>query len=240
MAVQRFDELDQLRKYSEIWFDKMDIPQIDKDRRVELSLDYCEIIIMLFEMIEEDATADQLKESANERLNVIASNYIGEEDVAYINDWAEQESDKIIDMTLKHIEEIKNNPPEVTKRKDANGNEYTIKPKEITFEEFDVTIPESEYWTSNLRGLLLGIECATCISNYYELYDALEKGYTHKVWITEADDRVRPTHEAVDHSDIPITDLFLVGDSYLLFPGDVSNGASEQEIANCRCHIEYY
>lgn len=228
MAIQRFDELETIyRGYSESWFDKMDISDGDKRRRVQLSLDYCEIIIMLFELIENDTSREELMNFATERLNVIAERYIGQDDIAYINDWTQIESEKIVDMTLEKIEEVKNSPSEQ-------------EPKAYHFEEFDVTIPENEYWTSDIRGLLLGIECANAVANYYDLYDALEKGYTHKVWKSEGDNRVRRTHVEADGQDIPINALFQVGDSLLLFPGDISNGASPQEVDNCRCTLRYY
>lgn len=242
MAIQRFDELNRpLKEYAEIWFDKMDIPKGDKERRSRLAFDFCEIIIMLFEMIDEGESRDNLIRFSDERLNIIADNYIGQEDIAYVNDWSKNEAEKIVEKTLEKVNEERPalEPQTAT---DENGNTYTYKPqpKEITFEEFGVSIPESEYWTSDLRGILLGVECATCISNYYELYDALERGYTRKVWKSEGDERVRDTHVVADGQDIPITDLFLVGESYLLFPGDVSNGAEEKELANCRCIAEYY
>lgn len=242
MARQKFDELNSTyKKYAEKWFDKMDITAGDKKRRVQLCLDYCEIIIMLFEMLEDGESRDNLYKFAEERFNIIADNYVGQEDLTYINDWSKQEAERIVDKTLEKYEEVKNlSPVKYEVVKDENGNTYTIKPKEYSFEDFGVTVPESEYWTSNIRGLLLGIECAIAVSNYYELYDALEKGKTHKVWRTEGDDRVRATHTEVDGADIPITDLFQVGDSYLLFPGDISNGASEQEVCNCRCTLEFY
>ena len=232
MAIQRFDEVENLyRGYSESWFDKMDISEGDKKRRVQLSLDYCEIIIMLFMMIEENETRDNIHRFAEERLNVIADRYIGKDDVAYINDWAKIEADNIVDKTFEKIAEVE----QETENSESDTGESTYH-----FEEFDVDVPKTEYWTSDIRGLLLGIECANSVANYYELYDALEKGYTHKVWLTEADNRVRATHQRVDHVDIPITDLFEVGDSLLLFPGDVSNGASPQEIDNCRCTLSFY
>ena len=237
MAIQNFDQLNNL---SQKWFDKMGVSQRAKDSRIELSMLFTEILIMFFEMIiAEKLTREQQIEWLDIRLNAVASNHIGENDVAYVNDWSRKEAENIVDVTEKHI----NDAPSFDVETKSDGSTKTITgivPKQITFEEFDISMPVDEYWTSDIRGLLLGIECASAIENYYELYDAYNRGYTHKVWKTEADNRVRKTHVEVDGVDIPLQDLFIVGNSYLLFPGDISNGAEPQEIDNCRCHCEYY
>lgn len=226
MAIQSFDELNSTyREYAEKWFDKMEIPDKDKKKRVDLTLDFCEILIMMLGMFDEDVPVETIRQFSNERLTIIAENYIGQDDIAFVNDWAEKETDNIIKTTEKHITEP------ITEDEPV---------KEINFEDFGVSIPENEYWTSPFRAFLLGIESATACANYGELYEALNRGKTRKVWVTEGDERVRPTHVEVDGTDIPITDLFQVGNSLLMFPGDISNGAEPQETSNCRCRSVYY
>lgn len=221
MTTQTFDQLNNI---STKWYSRMNATQKEKDERRDLSLIFADIILMYFILIEQnDFTYDQKYDWLEPRLRYVAENFVEAENLAYVNDWSRQEAEKIIEATDKHLVEPQTDDSET-----------------ITFEEFDVSIPESEYWTSDIRGILIGMECASSVANYRELYDALQRGFSRKVWITEADDRVRPTHREVDHDDIPITDLFLVGESYLLFPGDVSNGAAEEEVANCRCHCRYY
>lgn len=230
MAIQSFDELNSTyREYAEKWFDKMNIPDKDKKKRVDLALDFCEILIMMLVMFDNEQPVENIRKFGNERLKIVAENYIGQDDIAFVNDWAEKETDNIINVTEKHITE----PVTVEEQEDEPV-------KEINFEDFGVSIPENEYWTSPFRAFLLGIESATACANYSELYDALNRGKTRKVWFTEGDERVRPTHVEVDGTDIPITDLFQVGNSLLMFPGDISNNAEPQEVNNCRCHLEYY
>lgn len=224
MALQNFDQLNSMATK---WFSIMDISDADKKRRVDLSLDYCEIIIMLFLMIDEGKTPEECVAFAEERLKVLAEKDIGAENVAYINDWSQKKAADIVDTTFKHIGEIKKKPVDET-------------PKELFFTEFGICIPENEYWTSELRALLVGIDCASAISNFHDMWYALERGMTNKVWITEGDERVRQTHQEVDHTDIPINDLFQVGASYLMFPGDMNYGAEAKEVINCRCHLEFY
>ncbi len=218
MALQNFDQLNSM---STKWFSKMNVSDAEKKKRVDLSLDYCEIIIMLFMLIEGNHPRESCLDFAEERLRIIAENYIGKDDLAYVNDWSRKEAENVVDVTFRHI--------------DDEPKEKTIK-----FEEFDTEIPETEYWTSELRALLVGIGCASAIANYHDLWYALERGMTNKVWITEADEKVRKTHQEVDHTDIPINELFIVGNSYLMFPGDVNYGAEEKEVDGCRCHLEFY
>ena len=227
---------------STIWYDKMEITEEAKKRRVDLSLLFCEIIIMFFDMVmAENRSHEQLVGWLTERLNVIASKELKADNIAYINDWSRKEAEHIVDVTERHYEEIKSNDwADVIIKTDENGNKYTYKPKEVSFEEFGISIPEKDYWTSDIRGILLGIECASAVENFRELYDAINRGDNRKVWKTEGDSRVRSTHVAVDGVDIPINELFQVGNSYLLFPGDIQNGAEPQEVDNCRCHLVTY
>ncbi len=53
------------------------------------------------------------------------------------------------------------------------------------------------------------------------------------------DKRTRDTHAEVDGTTLPIAEPFMVGDSFMLFPGDTSLDPSPEEIVNCRCHVEY-
>lgn len=60
-----------------------------------------------------------------------------------------------------------------------------------------------------------------------------------KEWDTVGDDRVRPTHAAVNGVIIADDAIFNVGSSRLYFPGDTSLYASVKEIVNCRCSSRY-
>ena len=224
----------------------MQISPKKQKERVDLSLLFGEIFGLFFDLFDDyklrdvNDLEDLLCDWLEKRLSIVASNYIGVDDLAYVNDWSRDEAKKVVDITIKHASEVKNEGGVPVTETEPTSESEKEEVKTITFEEFDVSIPEEDYWISDLRAILLGIECASSVANFYELYDALNQGMTNKVWITEADDKVRPTHNEVDHVDIPIRDLFIVGNSHLLFPGDVQNGAEEQEVANCRCHVEYY
>ena len=57
-----------------------------------------------------------------------------------------------------------------------------------------------------------------------------------KEWIASFDDRTRDTHAEAGASDpIPYNDSFMVGGSFLMYPGDPSGPSAE--VINCRCSI---
>ena len=57
-----------------------------------------------------------------------------------------------------------------------------------------------------------------------------------KEWIASFDDRTRSTHAEAGASDpVPYNDPFMVGGSFMMFPGDPSGAAAE--VVNCRCSM---
>ena len=59
-----------------------------------------------------------------------------------------------------------------------------------------------------------------------------------KVWITQGDEKVRPSHVTADFQSQDIETPFEVGGARLRFPGDKSLGAPAREIINCRCNSQ--
>lgn len=103
--------------------------------------------------------------------------------------------------------------------------------------------PDEEYYLSNDRATLIGVNEANSILGYRQLQEAKEKGYTRKTWITEGDKKVRETHREVDMQEIPIDDYFVVGNSLMLYPHDnvseYGRNVEAKEIVNCRCSVVY-
>lgn len=78
---------------------------------------------------------------------------------------------------------------------------------------------------------------AVSANNEAGLLAATELGdlVTGKTWYSAQDDQVRPTHQDVDGTTIPLDEAFYVGGSQLMFPGDPEGDASE--VVNCRCTL---
>lgn len=58
-----------------------------------------------------------------------------------------------------------------------------------------------------------------------------------KTWVTMRDERVRFSHQAVDGQSVLLHEAFVVNRESLLFPGDTSLGASENNVVGCRCWL---
>lgn len=100
--------------------------------------------------------------------------------------------------------------------------------------------PDEEYYLSNDRAMLVGVNEANSILGYRQLQEAKERGYTRKTWITERDKKVRKTHREVDMQEIPINQYFLVGDSLMMYPHDnITFDIDPKEVINCRCSVVY-
>ncbi len=61
----------------------------------------------------------------------------------------------------------------------------------------------------------------------------------NKVWLATNDGHTRPDHREADGQTVGMDEPFEVGGEQLMYPGDVSLGASAGEIVNCRC-TQYY
>ncbi len=61
-----------------------------------------------------------------------------------------------------------------------------------------------------------------------------------KKWRTMRDERVRHSHALLNNVKIPFNQSFVADDgSMLMFPGDTSMGANDDQIYNCRCSLEH-
>lgn len=64
------------------------------------------------------------------------------------------------------------------------------------------------------------------------------RGFTMlKEWVATPDDRTRPEHIEADGQRVPLDEPFNVGGELMMFPGDISLGASGWNTINCRCSM---
>ena len=76
--------------------------------------------------------------------------------------------------------------------------------------------------------------------NHSDFANAIKQGKTRKKWVDVRDNRERETHRRVGGMIIPISELFMVGSSFMLYPKDPSYGAPASEICGCRCTVKYF
>ncbi len=244
MALQQFDEMNTLKGYIEKWYGDIEMPEDAKKKRMDLCSEYTELMIYVFLLITEQEYSDnEIVDILAERLKIIAENYIGVEELAYINDWSVKEAKSIIERTRKQyqdeIEDFEESEVEETEEETENEEEQT-KPKVLHFEEFGVDIPKDEYKTSGFRACLIAIECVTSVANYDDHFQAYRDRRFNKVWMCGHFKDSRETHLEAHGQDTKIDKPFHVGESLLLFPGDITYNPDMQEIYGCKCWCQYY
>lgn len=216
MSISSYDELNirpnnrRSEPYKE-YFSKMSISDKEKQERIAFSEQMEEVVLYILALIE----------------TTIES---GESDQEYIQT---QFYDKYLDVIASYMlidTYIKQYALDVTKQIiDATFERFSAEDKSIT----------DDYYLSNDRAMFIS-ECeANSILNYRQYSKAVKAGKTKKKWIDVGDKRERKTHLEVGETILPIDEPFSVGDSLLQFPKDTSLGASEDEIVNCRCSIQY-
>lgn len=96
---------------------------------------------------------------------------------------------------------------------------------------------DDEWYFSDDRALLIAENESQGTWEYEEFAQAVEAGKTRKTWVAIIDKVTRQWHREVNGKTIPIDDYFHVGNDLMLFSGDMA--ASDENLANCRCHTVY-
>ena len=100
--------------------------------------------------------------------------------------------------------------------------------------------PDTEYFKSDERALLIGETETNMIGNDDSLLEAIAEGKQWKTWKAFHDNRTRDTHKEVDGVTVGIEEFFQVGNAELLYPCDEENGFDfPEELCNCRCVCMY-
>ena len=99
-------------------------------------------------------------------------------------------------------------------------------------------IRESTGFSKN-RSLLIARTETTMAANMGAYGSAMTSGLNlEKYWIATNDNRTRDSHaEMLGSKPLPMDELFEVGDSLMMFPGDPSGGPNE--VCNCRCVLAF-
>lgn len=99
---------------------------------------------------------------------------------------------------------------------------------------------DTDWYTSLDRSIKMAESETNNAANYEMDREAIEAGYTQKTWVTMQDNKVRDTHKALDGVTIDIGETFKVGMAEMRFPCDEELAFDyPEEIANCRCILEY-
>lgn len=231
MEVLKLDELAVNKRRSkpyEKYFGEMRISQARKDRRKRVAEDIEEAMIAYMESlitagaygllaIMAGSIADEYKQRY---IEIAREHAIADE---FILDHADDYVDGVMENTTSAVKRLSE-----AEQADSEGNGD------------DTTLGALRWYLSEDRAILNGEDQANYIMDHTELVEALESGYTRKGWRSMRDRRVRDTHREVDGTVIPIEEPFEVGGYLMMTPMDDSMGAPDEEIAGCRCSLDYY
>ena len=138
------------------------------------------------------------------------------------------------------IEQISDEYIRILDRYDLRPNMGHIDRLAETIADNTLANLDKEFYTSVERSISIAETETNNSSNYDDLQEAIESGFTQKTWITMRDNRVRDTHVVLDGATIGIDELFQVGNAEMRFPCDEELAFdSPEETVGCRCTISY-
>jgi len=219
-TILKSDSINKLRSipYDE-FFGKMQISRDKMLERIELAEDIEDLMLLLFVILPEYADrVDELKQSTyNDLVNIVSERAVVDNE---LDEHLKKLTNEVIDVSVKHLNDVENKKPQESDNAKAKADTQS-------------------YWFSQDRAIVIAENEANSVFNHSDFVDAIRLGYTKKRWLTELDEKVRPTHIVLESEEIDIDDLFVVGESLMKYPLDTSYGASAEEIINCRCVCEY-
>ena len=98
---------------------------------------------------------------------------------------------------------------------------------------------EPYYYSLDRARFMAENEVNTAI-NHARYIEAVNGGKTMKRWESIIDEATRKDHREINGKYISIGQAFHVGDSWMLFPNDMSMNPNPNQVINCRCSIMYY
>lgn len=245
----KFDELNQLKRF----FSTMEISESEKKKRADFAyLLYDAIYYVLLSIKLEIKVKEKQGKIPTQSQNETVSKRQGKSDRVDSKKSVNEQNtdsfskDKDNQIRQSEIQEA------VNSYKDTLNNRLidVFDSKDIPYEPeyvsqladeiIDTTTrhPDDDYYLSKDRALLIGQNEANTTYNHIDYTEAKESGKRYKVWITEADEKVREEHAEVDMMRIPIDEMFDVGGEQLRYPHDYLNG-SAKNLVNCRCTCKY-
>lgn len=230
MAIQEFDKLNIVKRRSEPYaqyFGVMDLTPEQRRKREELAIELEDIFLIFFDVMQIGLAMGVLDEmSAKQELTYLLYDKISDDTYFENEEQLDRYVSNLVNETYRSTVENMAKYPNDVSELDAEKEEPT------------------PYWVSDDRAMFISENEANTLFNSKEFVEASEQGYTHKIWMSYGDDRVRVTHQIVDGAKVPIGVYFDVGAARMLYPKDVSSefstGAEHpEEVVSCRCSVKY-
>lgn len=202
---------DDIEKQIREYFEETDLPEKEIEKRIGLALDIEKAFRDVFILMVVAEMANELESKSDTFVDKAYEGYLG----------AMADNDYPVDSTgYGYIEQY-----------------ARTRCKEIV--DTAILHKADSFYGSLDHSIAIGEDEGMAIGNYYDQLNAIANNYHYKTWVTMHDKKVRHTHELVDGKTIGIFQPFTVGNYQMMFPLDASLGASQKEIANCRCICQY-
>ena len=204
------------------YFGDMSIDKKQKEDREKFAEQFTDGLLLLFSLFKINLAmgnedTEQLKEVLTNEYLALVSQYA--EIDTYTRDYVTLMVSEIVKTTINNA-------------KPVNLDKINILGDEPEEDEED-------WYLSEDRAKFIAENEANAILNYADFLNAYREGKTKKIWIGIEDNRQRFSHYEVTGEMIDIDMPFEVGDSMMMYPKDISLGATPEEIVNCRCSIKY-
>lgn len=223
LAKMSFDELNRLVGFNisepyDKFFEPMQISEAQKRKRIELAEHLESVFLALLAELFYTEQYNRVSES-------------GREDVVWL---ATLSSDIYIRASEAYMDAISE----------------SVEPDQYLYDHCMSLITEAvevlyrhrdePYYYSHDRAKAIAENDANSVFNHTEFEDAVKKkNYKYKTWRTIMDGRERDSHAELNGVRIPIEEPFEAQGGLLMFPRDDSLGASESELASCRCSLKF-
>jgi len=167
---------------------------------------------------------------------------------AHIKGFAAQRSHlmahQITDTTRKNMDTAIKRAKEEAEKEEASLSNKSIasRAKDILKERFDarsIMISITETQAAAESGKSLEYETLSETNAEFDGVNINEMK-AQKMWVTILDDHTREWHAEVDGDVVDAEEPFEVNGEEMMFPGDDSLGASEDNLVNCRCCHETF
>ena len=226
----------------ELYFAVMLITNPQKAKRILTARDWDDWFMDLFDEEFEDILNGSFKDKQEEYIDKIVDKYLETTGVSMTA--TDEYSLAVIEKAVKTASEIQETTwkniisPKTVNREDVTSQVADFIASGIAIGTALFATEELRKWLNSDRANLIALNEANWIWNNQEFFEAKGKN-KKKTWHTALDEKVRFSHMAMEGVTIGIDEYFHVGSSLMLYPLDVSGGASADEIVNCRCSVEY-
>ena len=211
MAIQKFDESNNLTSSIERYFNAMGISEEQKQKRIQLAEDI-ELIMILFLMAMEEGNkpVETIEmELTDKYVEILKANNVPIDD--YLVKRSVTTVQQIVSTTVVHMDNMAS----------------------------EMESEEPNYYTSDSRARKIAINESSVVWNHTEYEQNVNK-YAYKMWRTMEDEQVRASPVPLEGMIIESDAVFNVNDSLRRYPQDDELGADANEIINCRCWLEWY